>query len=767
MFWNRRKRRIPPEIRRALRLLRRRIRLYVLAEGLTAGVIVIGLAFWLGLAIDWTFEPSREIRVAAWGVLVLATLWVLFHYILRRVFVRLRDQSLALLLERRFPHLGERLLTAVELGRSTLGDVHPALLGATTEQARQYVQGLDVVEVLNPRPLNRKVLLAVGILVSVIVFGIANHAAFAFYLERLKLSDATWPRRVDLSIDEFPEDAPRRVRMARDSEFTLTVRASLTEDHVAPDEVEIRYESEDGSRGRDLFTRIGDAVPGRDRYQLFRYRLSGVAQSLVFDIVGGDDRIDGLAIDVVDRPQVIDLSLECTYPTYTARPSEVRSVVGPLRLPEGTRMVLRGKSTKPLRQARLHDADSGEDAELRFAGAQQITSFEFPLSELVSDRLLLLTLNDTDEVESREAVRVSLTKVVDHPPEIAARLYGVGTSITADARVPFKGVIEDEYYGAQAAWFKYRAGDAGAVELPFARHPSGAAQFDIDEVLDLRAVDAETGQRRLVLEPGQQLTIQIEASDRYDLGNEPHVGTSQAFQLEVVTPAQLRAILEQRELSLRQRFESIYDKMNDTRDLLTRVEFGTPEDDSEAPPASEEQPADSAASEDADASPEKASAAGEAGERQLTRRRLRVAGSRQNVNQSSHETLGVADAFDEIQQELINNRIDTEELLDRIRDLVAGPLRRIGGEMMPALAQQLDVLQSKIDDEQAGPEELAEAIRLTDEILIEMRAALDKMLELESYNEILDLLRGIIRDQDELGERTKEKQRDQLRSLLE
>jgi hypothetical protein len=354
---------------------------------------------------------------------------------------------------------------------------------------------------------------------------------------------------------------------------------------------------------------------------------------------------------------------------------------------------------------------------------------------------------------------VSLVRVVDDPPEIAVRLEGVGLSVTADARVPFSGVVEDEFYGAERAWFEYRAGEAEPVQLPFSRHPDGAAQFEVDEVLDLRSVDPATQSRRLTLEPGQQLVIHVMASDRYDLSPEPHVGSSQAFQLEIVTPAQLRAILEQRELSLRQRFESIYDKMNDTRDLLTRIEFGAASSgavEADAADAVDEQPADES---------------GEGGqtdrERELTRRRLRAAGALQNDNQSAHETLGVADGFDEIQAELVNNRIDTEELLDRLRVQVAEPLRTIGGELMPELAQTLQSLQSKLQDESAGPRELAEAVRQTDEILVEMKAALDKMLELESYNEILDLLRGIIRDQDQLNERTKDRQREQLRGLLE
>ena len=47
----------PRVIRRKVSRLRLAVRLYVLAEGLAALAIVVGAAFWLGLAIDWLFEP--------------------------------------------------------------------------------------------------------------------------------------------------------------------------------------------------------------------------------------------------------------------------------------------------------------------------------------------------------------------------------------------------------------------------------------------------------------------------------------------------------------------------------------------------------------------------------------------------------------------------------------------------------------------------------------------------------------------------------------
>jgi hypothetical protein len=48
-----------------------------------------------------------------------------------------------------------------------------------------------------------------------------------------------------------------------------------------------------------------------------------------------------------------------------------------------------------------------------------------------------------------------------------------------------------------------------------------------------------------------------------------------------------------------------------------------------------------------------------------------------------------------------------------------------------------------------------------------MQAVLDRMLELESYNELVELLRGIVNDQQQLKEKTQQQQREKLRGLIE
>jgi len=52
-----------------------------------------------------------------------------------------------------------------------------------------------------------------------------------------------------------------------------------------------------------------------------------------------------------------------------------------------------------------------------------------------------------------------------------------------------------------------------------------------------------------------------------------------------------------------------------------------------------------------------------------------------------------------------------------------------------------------------------------DAILVEMRQVMNKMLELESFNEIVQNLREIIKDQDELNKITQKKQKEKALQL--
>ena len=113
------------ELDAVLSQLRGQIRRYVFIEGCALIAVVLGGLFWLSLAVDhaW-FQVSRlELPYwfrAAFDVIVAGLLgFLLISWIGLRVLRSFRAKALALVLERRFPELNDRLVTAVELSASS------------------------------------------------------------------------------------------------------------------------------------------------------------------------------------------------------------------------------------------------------------------------------------------------------------------------------------------------------------------------------------------------------------------------------------------------------------------------------------------------------------------------------------------------------------------------------------------------------------------------------------------------------------------------
>ncbi len=734
---------LPHAVRRTLDVVRRRIRVYVWLEGVAILIATLGLAFWLGLAVDWLFEPSPAVRRMGLIAVAIIGLYVCYRYLLRRVFVPISDATAAVLLERRFPALQDHVITAVDVAsvpdRAVL--YNPALISQTKRAADAAIASVEPGELFNRGPLVRSLAAAAMLLASLVVFAILSRDVFGFWLQRIALSDEPWPRRVHLEVVGFPPGAngKRIHKLAQDDPYELLVHAR-TDGYEVPEEVEIRYRLPDGRRGRDPLIRVGDAATSREGFQLFRYEFKHVTGDMDFDVVGGDDRVRDLHLQVVDRPELVAIELECAYPKYLGRQSRRLPVTGGMRIPEGTRLVLHANSTKPLTAARIHVVKDKRDTTLAFSDRPQ-QKLQWEYGTLAADDVLLVSVTDSDGVATREPYRLSLAAVKDEVPQIAVRLSGISTAITPDAVLPFVGKITDDY-ALDRAWFEYRV-DAGPIATrPLAQQPRGRPVLDKLDPFDTRAVDG-AGKRVLELRPKQRLTLSLKAADRFNLTKEPRAGSSQQFSLDIVTPADLLALLERRELALRQRFEAIYEKLTDTRNLLNRV--GS--DETTANPA-ERPPADSAKKTGAtSASPDSPVSSAE---RLLSRTRLRVAGSLQNVVQSADEITGVAESFDDLGEELANNRIDNPDLKSRLGEQIARPLHQIAQQRMPQLAAQLKLVEEHIEDPAARTPELKKAIALADQVLIEMRQVLDRMLELETYNEVVTLLRDIITDQEKV-----------------
>ncbi|MEZ6118647.1 MAG: hypothetical protein R3C28_19065 [Pirellulaceae bacterium] len=748
-------------VRSVLDRLKGRIRWYVWLEGLSWMVVCLGAVYWLGLALDYlpVLAGSTEMPRAARATILLMTLaavaFIAYRWILRRAFVRFTNRNMATLIERKFPEFGDSLLTTVEFAEAAPED-RPAMLDRTREDAIAKIQQIDVNQVFDLRPLMRAILLAGVLGLSIVVFGAANLDAFRHWTSRLLLlTDQEWPRKAAIELLDFSQSLRK---VAEGTDVTLRVRADA--DRTIPRLCTIYFRTENGERGRVNMSKDGEPVDGFQYYRFSGTPFQGMLESVAFDVVGYDHRLNDFQIEVVPSPSIVDIQLRAEFPEYTGRLPRTDPWSLGTRVPIGSRIRLVGKCNKPLSQVLIApQMVDGADEEaivepiLLQPDKADATSFTAEIDSLEESLNWAVTLTDQDGITSEQPFRLVIGAVADSPPNLDITLKGIGTAITPQVRLPIQGKVEDDY-GIKSAWFNVAVQDKPDV----LRHPfavPGTGQIDTE--LDVRKQSQADSQ--FLLNPGEMVELTIQAEDGFNLqdANQGNIGISEAFPLEVVEPDALLALLEAKELGLRRRFEQVIAEMTETRDSLARVKQEASNSVDSSANSSDE--SDDASSED--------SAANQDQDRLDSLRLLRVQRARLQGDKSMQEVLGVAVSFENIREELINNRIDTEERKIRLQDQIAAPLRQIAEQQFPAWDDYLATLETLVQGKQAAADEAEQAVRLTDELILAMEEILSRMEELESYNELVALVRSILEEQTELLEETQEERKRQVQSLFD
>lgn len=750
------------DIRSLLARLRWRIRAYVWIEGLTLAIIWLGVTFWIGLAIDYlpvlagASEMPKPVRALLLGAVAAVLVWVLYRWVLQRAFVSLSGRSMAVLLERQFQGFHDSLLTAVELAETPqhAADFNPDMLAHTTADARTHLDLVKLGRVFNFVPLLRNVLVAVLAVLSVVLFGIFARDAFGVWTQRMYLlSDQAWPRRAHIEVLDFPG---KQRKAAKGSDLTIRVRADATREVLPPEVCTIYYRTEEGDRGRVNMSKDGQPRDGYQHYLFDGKPFKGVLSSVRFDVVGYDHRVRNYVVEVVDSPAVVDVQLDCQLPAYTQLlPRQLAWSAG-TQLPRGTQITIHVTASKDLIEATIYDPETDTTTIRDYTLNQpDCRRFRYDIPRLDRDVVLDITLRDTDGVTSERPYRMTIAAVQDQPPTVDVLLAGIGSAITPEARLPVRGEISDDY-GIAKAWFELQLAEDRVRTFPFEPGPSGAVQ----SALDLRQQRARDDDP-LELKPDTQVTLTLKAEDKYDLEKHANVGQGDRTELDVVRPDELLALLEARELGLRRRFDQMIAEMTETRDSLIRVKaFGRPL----ATSGDEPEDTSTDASDDGDEPDDADDASSQ--ERVRSLRLLRVQRAVQHSQRAAQELLGIAAAFEDIREELINNRVDTAERKRRLQELIADPLKQIANDRMPDFERHLQQLESRLDAPDAGREEAAVAVEKADRILLAMRSVLERMLEMETYNELVDIVRSIIRQQEELMERTKEQRKRQALDLI-
>lgn len=706
-------------LREALARLRRQTRRWVWIESLGLLVLWVAVAFWLSLIVDRLLEPPWPVRVAmlvAAGALVG---WLAATKLVGRLTAPLDDAQLALLVERSHPHFRDSLSTAVELSRGPRDDVNDALLARTAAAAAARLEAIDPAAVFRRRSLGGLAVAATLAAASIAGLVIGQPQAAGLWTRRMIwLTDEPWPRRVRLEAEGFVDGV--RV-VARGTDVEVLVRASSRD--AIPGVVDLRTRgvgpADRGWRTERMGTRGGATAEG----QLFGHVFKGVNESLDLEIRGGDARLRPLRLEVVDAPGLESLSIVTTLPEYLGGGSRPAATSRMVPVPRGSAVDITCTATAALTAAELAVVEEGAEtvvAEVAAVpGADAPRSIAARLDEVLKDRAVIVRFTDTHGLPNRDPITFVISAVPDEPPQVAVKLRGISTSVTPTARIPWVGTIADDH-GLAAATVAVAAAAPAAeagdpprdFEQPIERVQPGMA------VVEFPADAPET----LLLEPlalsvGSRLTITVAALDRCGLEGGPNRGQGDPWTLDVVTPEALQAMLEAREVILRRRYESVIADCSQARDRLA------------AEPAGDE---------------------------------LAVAVARlgESSGRAAGETAEIATAFRDIRLELDNNGLLTPEVDVRLIGQIADPLAGLAEDDLPPLAAAC----RGVADPAGARDGL---VRRADEVLARMRGLLAMMMELESFNEVIERLRGVIRAQEEIRADTLEQQKKRAREALE
>lgn len=793
---------LTPEIRSLLAGLRRRIRGYVVLYGAALALIWLGVTFWAAIALDYfpvvvgATEMPIAPRAVMLAVIAVVAAYILIRFIFLRLFVRLNDRSLAVLLERRFGQFHDSLVTAVEMAQRPehAREFNQAMLAQSFSQAQSGVGDVRLGRVFRYRPLFIAASLAVVVLLSVAAFALFSPRAFLLGAGRIYLLNSEpWPRRAQISVTgvelAFPPDAsgqapPARllrfsdgpIKVAQGSNLTVIVEASAKPGKVVPDTCTISYRTADGDRGRVSMKRIGRIRNGKQEYRFDGKPFRGVLSSLTFDVRGRDHRVNDLTVAVVDSPAVTGIDLDCVFPEYLIEPRlpawrpRTMQLTSGVQLPRGTKIRVRASTNKPLRDVQLVNAvtrtpvratvfgssrraarDGAVSNPKKPGAGEQHHGFSFEIDSLDENLLLEARLHDVDGVLADRPHRIAIPVVEDSPPVVDVALRGIGTAVTPDVRIPVVGEVRDDYAVAKV-WFELETQTDVGKQRPI----DLAAGAKIDAAVDFREERAAKG---MEIKPQDKLHLAVKASDKFNLDGGPNIGAGDRYQLDVVTADELRRMLEVRELSLRARLEQIHDEVRSSRDSLQAIV--ATEAATTPPPELDEAEAGQASS-----------------EMEWGRPLRRTEDALLQSQKSAGEVLGVSVQFDDIRQELENNRVDSEDRKRELQEKIAVPLREIAELEFPLWDQRLQALRDKLSKQDgatagdsaaadASSGELAAALQQADLILARLTQVLDHLSKLETYNELLDIVRTLIEQQEELRQLTEKQRKQQARELLQ
>lgn len=817
---------LPDDLTQVLSRLRAQIRRYVLLEGLALVVAILGGLFWLSFGLDHAWFALSRLELPVWframfDVAVLGLIaFVITSSVGLRLFRSFRSKALALVLERRFPQLDDRLVTAVEFSEAVEvpgSELSRALLQRTIDDAVRAIKQINLDEVFNPRPLRRAFTFAVVLIVSIGGLGLVNQQALATWKSSfISLDPEYWQRQVGLSVKVLaqPGDLVREFKQqsykhARGADLTLLVE--VDEHKQVPERVQLKYRLADGrGTGTVLCSRVGE--------RQFRHSIAGVLDNIEFWVYGGDFvNQRPYHVQIVDPPRLDRIELQCAFPEYTgmgqpdsSQPQTQRVPVAvrgtQVSVPLETDFRLEAVSNKPLRRVRLQMAAQEVELETvednvrcriidRPEDPQQPPKVsDFVVSNSGSNALLdasrtrvslpfLLSNLQTDATKARrDAIQQGLggpggTPLLVLKPDTQIRIFLEDSDeiLTAEpARVVVTGivdqapVVETKLRGIGTSITRKASipilgrvtDDYGLSDVRF--------EFQINDATEWTAKPLDAGLDSNANKLAREFKLQRNKEEELERFEAVPLDLSLNQKLVVTVVATDRDNLSGPHLTRGERYtfkvvtneellSQLYQRELNLRRRFEQIISESKETQQDL--IRHRARVDERGRLNGQPTDENAK------QKLTTLNNAIVACAERSlhaVRKSANENASLELSFRDIREELVNNGLHTPQTLERLDDRIVKPLHAINEKDYPAVDEALGLYRLANNKGQDPTPAIDASVQSLGLLIANMERILGEMRKLETFQEALEQLKAIIEQQEQLTDKIKKQQKREL-----
>ncbi len=463
---------------------------FLVSAGASLGLLLLIL---LLLAL----VPYRPlVRLFCLGTLFAVSVPLFVWFFLRPLVFRPRLTELALKVDRRFPSLGNLLISSLQLWRKREENKEgysATLIEKVVVEAARLSRGLDFDRVVDRKKVRNSGRFSAVVVVFMLCWASFSPSSLSRSLWRLTQPGYQY-------LNTVLKVKPGDVRVLKGEDIEIVTRAY-------------------GMVPRSLSLHIGDqklTLP-RGEEDLFSHTVRRAERGFSYWVEGRGVRSREYQVQVVEPPMITAVSLKYIYPSYTGlSPLEVRGR-GNVTALVGTRIQLKGESNTELSSAVLI-LDDGLEVPGRVAGS----NFEGGFT-VKGDGSYHIQIEDSLGNRNLDPIEYRISSIPDESPTVRIEEPGKDIDLPRSMAVALSLFAADDF-GLTSVLLRYKRGEEkGSLSI---------AELEAEEVEAHLSYSWDLS--TLGLLPGDVITYWVEVYDN-DIYLGPKKGVSRSFKVRFPT----------------------------------------------------------------------------------------------------------------------------------------------------------------------------------------------------------------------------------------